>query len=79
VEHCSRQNRSLSWALLSALLHGAVPSLPIVLATTSADRIGADTLLDVGIFEVVRWPLISTEIAAALRRGLAIPTKVLSA
>jgi signal transduction histidine kinase len=76
VGHLGSATSSLD---LVALLHGAVPSLPIVLATTSADRIGADTLLDVGIFEVVRWPLISTEIAAALRRGLAIPTKVLSA
>jgi CheY-like chemotaxis protein len=64
---------------LAAALHAAVPWLPIVFATTSADRIGTDTLLDVGIFEVVRRPLISAEIAVALRRGLTLPTKVLSA
>jgi len=58
---------------LAAAMHAAIPWLPIVLATTSADGIGTDALLVVGIFEVVRRPLISTEIAAALRRGLALP------
>jgi signal transduction histidine kinase len=64
---------------LAAAMHAAIPSLPIVLATASADRIGTDALLVGGIFEVVRRPLISTEIAAVLRRGLALPRKVLSA
>jgi hypothetical protein len=32
-----------------------------------------------GILEVVRRPLISTEIAAALMRGLALPTSPLAA
>jgi DNA-binding NtrC family response regulator len=76
VGHLGSATSSLD---LAAALHAAIPSLPIVLASASADMMGADTLLDAGIFEVVRWPLISTEIAAALRRGLAIPTKVLSA
>jgi FixJ family two-component response regulator len=47
--------------------------LPIVLATASADEIGADKLATAGISEVVRRPLIASEIAAALMRCLARP------
>jgi signal transduction histidine kinase/CheY-like chemotaxis protein len=64
---------------LAGELHAAAPRLPIVLATASADEIAADALLVAGILEVVRRPLISTEIAAALMRGLALPTSPLAA
>jgi signal transduction histidine kinase/CheY-like chemotaxis protein len=64
---------------LAGELHAAAPRLPIVLATALADEIGADALVVAGILEVVRRPLISTEIAAALMRGLALPTRSLSA
>ncbi len=64
---------------LVAAFHTAVCRLPIVLATGSADEIGADALALAGIVEVVRRPLLSTEIAAALRRGLAVPVKALTA
>jgi CheY-like chemotaxis protein len=56
---------------LVADLHAAAPQVPIVIATTSADEVDADALLAVGGFEVVHRPLVSTEIAAALERGLA--------
>jgi signal transduction histidine kinase len=64
---------------LAGELHAAAPRLPIVLATALADEIGADALVVAGILEVVRRPLISTEIAAALMRGLALPTRSLGA
>ena len=55
---------------LATALHETVPDLPILLATASADEIGADALAAVGISEVVRRPLISAEIASALARSL---------
>jgi hypothetical protein len=64
---------------LVAAFHATAPRLPIVLATRSADEIGADALSAAGIVEVVRRPLTSSEIAAALRRGLALPTNALGA
>jgi signal transduction histidine kinase len=58
---------------LVAALHAAAPGPPIVLATASANEISTDELAAAGIFEIVRRPLISTEIAAALRRVFAVP------
>ena len=55
---------------LATALHATVPDLPILLATASADEIGADALVAAGISEVVHWPLISAEIASALARSL---------
>jgi signal transduction histidine kinase len=57
---------------LAAALHKIAPGLPILLATASADGIGTDALMAADISEVVRRPLISTEIAAALTRSLAV-------
>jgi nitrogen-specific signal transduction histidine kinase/CheY-like chemotaxis protein len=54
-------------------LRAAAPRLPIVLATASSGGIGTETLVAAGIFEVVRRPLTSTEVAAALKRGMALP------
>jgi signal transduction histidine kinase/ActR/RegA family two-component response regulator len=51
---------------LAAALHAAAPRLPIVLATKSTEQIGADTLVAAGIADVVRWPMVAEEIAAAL-------------
>jgi signal transduction histidine kinase/CheY-like chemotaxis protein len=56
---------------LAAALHAVAAHLPIVLATPSADEIGADALLAAGITDVVHWPIIAAEIAAALDRCLA--------
>jgi CheY-like chemotaxis protein len=56
---------------LAAALHAAAPHLPIVLATKSTEEIGADTLMNAGIADVVHWPIVAAEIAAALDRCLA--------
>jgi CheY-like chemotaxis protein len=50
-------------------LHQATPRQPIVLATASAD-VGVDVLAETGIVEVLRRPLASAELAAALARCL---------
>jgi signal transduction histidine kinase len=55
---------------LAAALHESVPDVPILLATASADEIGADALLAAGVSAVVHRPLISAEIASALPRWL---------
>ena len=53
---------------LAATLHSLLPRcmLPIVLATRSMEGIGADNLIGAGISDVVRWPIVAEEIAAAL-------------
>ncbi len=55
----------------AAAMHAIAPELPIVLATGSADEIAADALMVAGIFEVVRRPVSTVEIAAALIRCMA--------
>jgi signal transduction histidine kinase len=55
---------------LAVALHDTVPDVPVLLATASADEIGADALVAAGISEVVHRPLISAEIASALARWL---------
>lgn len=57
---------------LAAALHAAVPHLPIVLATKSTAEIDADTLVNAGIADVVGWPIVAEEIAAALNRCSAL-------
>ena len=57
---------------LAATLHAAAPRLPIVLATKSTEQIGADTLVAAGIADVVRWPMVAEEIAAALNHCSAL-------
>jgi signal transduction histidine kinase/FixJ family two-component response regulator len=53
---------------LAAALHQAAPGVPVVLETRSAEEIGADSLVNAGIADVVRWPMAAAEIAAALDR-----------
>jgi DNA-binding NtrC family response regulator len=55
---------------LAVALHDTVPDVPVLLATASADEIGADALMAAGISEIVHRPLISAEIASALARSL---------
>jgi signal transduction histidine kinase/CheY-like chemotaxis protein len=55
----------------AAALHEIAPRVPILLTTASAEEIGVDALAAAGISEVVRRPLVSSEIAAALSRCLA--------
>jgi DNA-binding NtrC family response regulator len=62
---------------LAAALHEIVPDVPILLATASADQIGADPLMAAGITEVVHRPLVSDELSSALARCLtALPVSV---
>jgi signal transduction histidine kinase len=66
VGHCGSATASLK---LAAILHGLLPRVPIVLATKAALEIGADRLVNAGIVDVVRWPLLADEIAIALAHG----------
>ena len=67
VGHMTPANSALD---LAAALHQRVPDVPILLATASADEVGADALAAAGISEVVRRPLVSAEIASVLARWL---------
>jgi signal transduction histidine kinase/CheY-like chemotaxis protein len=51
---------------LAAALHAAAPRLPIVLASKSIEEIGADRLVAAGVTDVVHWPIVAPQIAAAL-------------
>src|SRR5262249_53912028 len=57
---------------LATALHTLAPHLPIVLATRATEEIGADVLIAAGISDLVRWPIVAEEIAAALAHGLAL-------
>ena len=57
---------------LATALHAMATHLPIVLATRATEEIGADALIAAGISDLVRWPIIAEEIAAALAHGLAL-------
>jgi CheY-like chemotaxis protein len=64
---------------LATALHTLVPHLPIVLATRATEEIGTDTLIAAGISDLVRWPILAEEIAAALAHGVVLrETRVLS-
>jgi len=57
---------------LATKLHSMASHLPIVLATRATEEISADMLITAGISDVVRWPIIAEEIAAALAHGLSL-------
>jgi PleD family two-component response regulator len=57
---------------LATTMHAAAPHLPIVLATKSTEEVAADTLVNVGISDVVRWPIVAEEIAHVLVNGSAL-------
>jgi CheY-like chemotaxis protein len=57
---------------LATAPHEIVPDVPILLATTSADQIGADPLMAAPITEVVHRPLVPDELASALARCLTV-------
>jgi signal transduction histidine kinase len=69
VGHFGSAARTLE---LAAALHASVPGVPIVLASKAAIEISADTLVTAGIVDVVRWPIVTEEIATALVRGAAL-------
>jgi signal transduction histidine kinase/CheY-like chemotaxis protein len=52
---------------LAAEIHNLAPGMPILLAATSCDELGANSLVVAGIADVVRWPLAASEIATALQ------------
>jgi CheY-like chemotaxis protein len=58
----------------AALLRESAPALPMILAAASAREFGATALAAVGILEVIRQPLLSAELAAALARCIAAST-----
>jgi CheY-like chemotaxis protein len=47
-------------------LHEALPATPIIVAARSSSDIDPDKLLAAGISDVVRWPILTEEIAASL-------------
>jgi signal transduction histidine kinase len=51
-------------------LHEIAPKQPLLLATASTIDVGVDALAEAGISELLRRPLISTEVASALARCL---------
>ena len=55
---------------LARALHEIAPLQPVLLAAASAIDVSVDALAKAGISEVLRWPLASTELAAALARCL---------
>jgi signal transduction histidine kinase len=56
---------------LREIVHG----FPILLATASTDEIGADSLVAAGITDVVPWPIVASDIAAAITTCLAARRK----
>jgi CheY-like chemotaxis protein len=55
---------------LAQTMHAIAPRLPILLASSSAMDVGLDALLEAGIADVVRRPLMSADLAAALSGSL---------
>jgi signal transduction histidine kinase len=70
VSHASQTSVGLD---LTRALHKVAPRQPILLATSSAIDLGVEALADAGISDVLRRPLASTELAAALARCLRSP------
>ena len=67
VSHASQSQGGLD---LARALHEIAPRRPLLLATASAIDGSVDALAEAGISEVLRRPLASTELAAALARCL---------
>jgi signal transduction histidine kinase len=67
VSHASQTQGGLD---LARTLHEVAPQLPMLLATASTIDVGLDALAEAGISELLRKPLVSTELAAALARCL---------
>jgi signal transduction histidine kinase len=67
VSHASQTQGGLD---LAHALHGVAPEHPMLLAAASTIDLSVDALAEAGITGVLRRPLISTELAAALRRCL---------
>jgi signal transduction histidine kinase len=55
---------------LARALHEIAPLRPVLFATASTIDVSVNALTEAGISEVLRWPLTSSELAAALARCL---------
>jgi signal transduction histidine kinase len=67
VNHASQSHGGLD---LAHALHEIAPRQPLLLATASTFDVSVDALAKAGISEMLRRPLVSTELAAALARCL---------
>lgn len=63
---------------LARALHEIVPSKPVLLAAASSSDVNVNELAEAGISELLHWPLVSSELAAALARGLRPPAALRS-
>ena len=70
VSHGSQNHGGLD---LARAFHEIAPKQPVLLAAASSIDVSADALAEAGISEVLRWPLASAELAAALARCLRMP------
>jgi signal transduction histidine kinase len=71
VSHASQTSVGLD---VTRALHKVTPRQPILFATSSTIDVGVEALADAGISDVLRRPLASTELAAALARCLRPPS-----
>jgi PleD family two-component response regulator len=55
---------------VAAALHEIAPRVAILLASSSADDLDANALVRAGVSDVVHWPIITAEVAAALQECL---------
>ncbi len=55
---------------LAQALHKIVPHKPVLLAAAASIEVSVNTMAETGISGVLRWPLVSSELAAALERCL---------
>jgi signal transduction histidine kinase len=70
ISHGSQNHGGLD---LARAFHEIAPKQPVLLAAASSIDISVDALAEAGISEVLRWPLVSAELAAALARCLRKP------
>jgi FixJ family two-component response regulator len=66
----SHASQTLGGLDLAHALHEVAPQKPILFATASTMDVSVDALTEAGIFEVLRRPMPSTELAPALTRCL---------
>jgi CheY-like chemotaxis protein len=55
---------------LARALHEIAPLKPVLLAAASSIDVDVNALAEAGVSEVLRWPLVNSELAAALARCL---------
>jgi signal transduction histidine kinase len=63
---------------LARALHEIVPLKPVLLAAASSSDVNVNAMAEAGVSELLRWPLVSSELAAALARGLHAPAPLRS-